>query len=188
MLRAGRNPLCERSATREDQWAENPEFARKARDCVRVTTEAASTTCESWIAPPAVAPLRSRIVRALKWQLGSQFGSQGLRFAANLVLTRLLVPEAFGLMGMVQVFIISVQMISDVGLLGSVVHHERGEDRAVPQHGLDDSGHARGGPLAPDLPRSVSLCAVVRDAGIGLAAAADRSGHGLSWVCFDGAD
>lgn len=71
--------------------------------------------------------LGARIVGAVKWQLFSQFVSQGLRFGTNLILTRLLFREAFGMMGMVQVFIVSMHMISDVGLLGSVIHHRRGE-------------------------------------------------------------
>ena len=75
--------------------------------------------------PPA--SLGARIIGAVKWQLFSQFVSQGLRFGTNLILTRLLFREAFGVMGMVQVFIVSMHMISDMGLLGSVIHHRRGE-------------------------------------------------------------
>jgi O-antigen/teichoic acid export membrane protein len=44
------------------------------------------------------------------------------------VLTRLLAPEFFGLMVLVRLVSQGVIMFSDVGLRGSVVHHERGDD------------------------------------------------------------
>ena len=107
-------------------WRENKIFSVSS---VNVCSETVDVAHPSDSIEPAVSgePLRPRIVSALKWQIAGQFGTQGFRLATNLVLTRLLVPEAFGLMGMVQVFIISLQMISDVGLLGSVVHHPRGD-------------------------------------------------------------
>ena len=42
--------------------------------------------------------LKQRGLRAGAWVAGSQILSQVLRLASNLVLTRLLLPEAFGLM------------------------------------------------------------------------------------------
>lgn len=44
-----------------------------------------------------------------------------LRLAANLVMTRLLYPEAFGLMVIVNTFITGVQLFSSVGLRGAVI-------------------------------------------------------------------
>jgi len=58
------------------------------------------------------------------------FGGQNLlRLGSNLILTRLLFPEAFGLMALVQVFLIGVQMFSDVGINTSIIRDERGEDQ-----------------------------------------------------------
>lgn len=51
-----------------------------------------------------------------------------LRFFNNLILTRLLVPELFGLMALVQVFITGLHLFSDVGLGVSVVQSKRGDD------------------------------------------------------------
>lgn len=55
-------------------------------------------------------------------------GQQALRLAGNLMLTRLLFPEAFGLMALVTVFLIGLAMFSDVGLGPSVMQSPRGDD------------------------------------------------------------
>jgi O-antigen/teichoic acid export membrane protein len=57
-------------------------------------------------------------------------GAQFLRLASNLVLTRLLFPEIFGLMALVQVFLTGLEMVSDLGLTPSIVQNRRGDDRA----------------------------------------------------------
>lgn len=54
--------------------------------------------------------------------------SQFLRLASNLVLTRLLFPEAFGLMAIVTVFMTGLQMISDIGTTASIVRSKRGDE------------------------------------------------------------
>ncbi|MFN3936368.1 MAG: oligosaccharide flippase family protein [Gemmobacter sp.] len=56
--------------------------------------------------------------------------SQGLRLAANLVLARLLFPEAFGLMALVTVFMVGLAMFSDLGLGPSIQQSPRGDDPA----------------------------------------------------------
>jgi len=58
-----------------------------------------------------------------------QFGtSNALRLISNLALTRLLFPEAFGLMALVQVVMAGLTMMSDLGLKAAIVQHERGEE------------------------------------------------------------
>jgi O-antigen/teichoic acid export membrane protein len=57
------------------------------------------------------------------------FGAaQVLRFSFNLYLTRLLLPEAFGLMALVDLFLTGLQMFSDVGVGASIVRSPRGDD------------------------------------------------------------
>lgn len=57
------------------------------------------------------------------------FGSSNiLRLASNLVLARLLFPEAFGLMSLVYVFLIGLAMFSDLGLNLSIIQNKRGEE------------------------------------------------------------
>ena len=72
--------------------------------------------------------LKGRTLRGTLASIWLAGGEQMLRFASNLVLTRLLFPEAFGLMALVQVVIGGMLMLSDVGLRGAVVQNARGDD------------------------------------------------------------
>jgi len=54
--------------------------------------------------------------------------NQIIRFAGNLILTRLLVPEFFGIMGIVTIFLMGVTMFSDLGIRQSVIRSVRGDD------------------------------------------------------------
>lgn len=56
--------------------------------------------------------------------------SQALRLGSNLVLTRLLAPEHFGLMAIVNVFLIGLAMFSDIGVGPNIIQNDRGEDKA----------------------------------------------------------
>lgn len=58
-----------------------------------------------------------------------QFGGGNLiRLGSNLILTRILFPEAFGLMALVQVFLTGLNMFSDLGIRTSIVQNPRGDD------------------------------------------------------------
>jgi len=72
--------------------------------------------------------LNSRVARASMWTLTGYASSQGLRLLNNLILWRLLYPEAFGLMAIVNVCLTGLAMFSDVGIGPSIVQHERGGD------------------------------------------------------------
>lgn len=78
---------------------------------------------------PLPAPaLRARMLRAAAWLAGSNLSSQLLRLGSNLALTRLLAPEAFGLVAAVNTLYFALVMFSDLGVWQSVVRSERGED------------------------------------------------------------
>jgi O-antigen/teichoic acid export membrane protein len=83
-------------------------------------------------APPApaadAAPLRARMLRAAGWLVGSNVSSQAVRLASNLALTRLLVPEAFGLVAAVNTLYFALVMFSDLGVWQSIVRSDRGDD------------------------------------------------------------
>ncbi|MGG6294357.1 oligosaccharide flippase family protein [Leptolyngbya sp. AN02str] len=72
--------------------------------------------------------LNRRIVNGTFWTIVGYGTSQMIRFASNLVLTRLLAPELFGLMALVNVFLVGLQLFSDVGITPSIVQNKRGED------------------------------------------------------------
>ncbi len=70
--------------------------------------------------------LRSRMLRAAGWLVGGNMASQALRLLSNLLLTRLLLPEAFGLVAAVNTLYFALVMFSDLGVWQSVVKSERG--------------------------------------------------------------
>ncbi len=76
------------------------------------------------------ASLRSRIIDASVWSLVGYGLSLILRFGSNLLLTRLLVPEVFGIMAIANIVMIGLALLSDVGLRQSVVQNNRGHDPA----------------------------------------------------------
>lgn len=72
--------------------------------------------------------LRQRVMRSGGITAGGFAADQILRFGSNLVLTRLLFPEAFGIMAIMQAVVVGVTMLSDVGVAQSIVRHARGAE------------------------------------------------------------
>lgn len=65
--------------------------------------------------------------RGSAWTIGGYAGEQILRLISNLIVTRLLFPEAFGVVAIVWVLIHGLNMLSDVGIGPNVIRHEAGE-------------------------------------------------------------
>ncbi len=74
--------------------------------------------------------LRSRIVSAGAWSLGSYAGSQIIRLGSSLVMTRLLMPEAYGLYTLVTTYTAGMIMFSDLGLGAYLLQSEKSHDQA----------------------------------------------------------
>lgn len=74
--------------------------------------------------------LRQRVLQSSSWTLAGYVMNQALRLGGNLILTRLLFPEAFGLMAINQAVIYGVHMLTDVGIGPSIVQKDRGNDLA----------------------------------------------------------
>lgn len=72
--------------------------------------------------------MKARAIRSTVFSVISFGGGQAIRLASNLVLTRLLFPEAFGLMALVQVFLAGLAMFSDMGLHAVIIQSKRGDD------------------------------------------------------------
>lgn len=62
------------------------------------------------------------------WTVGGFAAMQIVRFGSTLILSRLLFPEVFGLMALVNVFIQGLQMFSDVGIGPSLIQNKRGDE------------------------------------------------------------
>ena len=74
--------------------------------------------------------LKKRVIQSVGWTTIGYGLSQVLRLVSNLVLTHFLSPEYFGLMAIVNVFLIGLGMFSDIGIGQSIVQNERANDRA----------------------------------------------------------
>lgn len=72
--------------------------------------------------------LKQKAIRGAAWTLFGYGGSQTLRLVSNLILTRLLVPEVFGLMALVTTFQVGLNLFSDIGIRPSIIQNKRGED------------------------------------------------------------
>lgn len=72
--------------------------------------------------------LMARVVRSASWIILGYGASQAIRLASNLILTRLLFPEAFGLMALISVVTVGLTLFSDVGIAPSIAQSKRGDD------------------------------------------------------------
>ncbi len=78
----------------------------------------------------AAAPsLGALVFRGSAWAVGAHAASQLVRLASSLLLTRLLFPEAFGLMALVAMVLYALEMLSDIGLGPAIIRDPRGENR-----------------------------------------------------------
>ncbi len=85
----------------------------------------AVATSESARACPG-ASLR-RLVASSVWTVAGYGSAQALRLAGNVVLAKLLFPEAFGIIVLVNIVVHGLQMFSDVGIGLSVIQNRRGD-------------------------------------------------------------
>lgn len=72
--------------------------------------------------------LFARAMRGSAFTAGSYVIAQALRLGSNLILTRLLAPDAFGIMALVSVVLVGMIMFSDVGVSASISQSKRGDD------------------------------------------------------------
>jgi O-antigen/teichoic acid export membrane protein len=72
--------------------------------------------------------LKARAIRGSSWTLAGIGIQQVMKLGSNLILTRLLFPEAFGLMALAYVFMTGLEMFSDMGIRPSIIQNKRGED------------------------------------------------------------
>ncbi len=72
--------------------------------------------------------MKQKAIQGTLWTLVGYGGSQVLRLGGNLILTRLLVPELFGLMALVQTFITGLNLFSDIGIRPGIIRSSRAND------------------------------------------------------------
>ena len=72
--------------------------------------------------------LAGSVSRGALWTMLGFTAIQAIRLGSSLILTRLLFPEAFGLMALVTVFVIGLELLSDAGILQSIIRHPKAEE------------------------------------------------------------
>ena len=86
-------------------------------------------------APPVVASgeapgsLKRLAVRGAIWTMFGFGANHVLRLGFNLIVTRLLYPDLFGLMSLVFTIVMGLTFFSDVGVAPAVIRDPRGDDR-----------------------------------------------------------
>lgn len=68
--------------------------------------------------------LKKKTVGGLLWSFGDLMGNQGIQFIIQIILARMLVPEDFGLIGMILVFIAISNSIVDSGFTQALIREQ----------------------------------------------------------------
>lgn len=77
---------------------------------------------------PDSTSLKKRVLRAGGWNTVGHGLGQVIRLGSNLVMTRLLAPEMFGVMAMATMATVILALLSDIGLGQNIVQSRRGDD------------------------------------------------------------
>ncbi len=72
--------------------------------------------------------LRHRVLSSAKWTLAGHAAGQVLKFGSNLILTRLLAPDMFGVMALGYMVFTGLTMLSDLGIGDIVTRSHRGAE------------------------------------------------------------
>ncbi len=72
--------------------------------------------------------LKKLVLSGSVWTTGGYVCAQAIRLASNIIMAKLLFPEAFGLMTLVMVFMQGISMFSDIGITPSIIQNKRGSD------------------------------------------------------------
>jgi O-antigen/teichoic acid export membrane protein len=73
---------------------------------------------------------RKAVLGAGAWTVGGHALSQFIRFGSNLIIARLLLPEAFGVMALASVVWVALAMFTDMGLQQGVIRSRSSDDPA----------------------------------------------------------
>ena len=74
--------------------------------------------------------LKARVFRAGGWTLFGHGGALILRLLGNLIMARLLAPDAFGIMAMATTINVLVGLFSDIGLRQAIIQSKNGQNEA----------------------------------------------------------
>jgi len=89
---------------------------------------ALNTTTSIDPAAGRIGALKAQAMSASAWALGGYMATRAIRLISNLILTRILLPEHFGIMAIVSLFTTGLQMFSDIGIGPAIIQNRRGDD------------------------------------------------------------
>ena len=73
--------------------------------------------------------LKFNTIRSAFWSIVGKGSNNFIRILGNLILTRILYPEAFGLMAIANVFIMMIYLFADTGVSVSIIQNPRGAEK-----------------------------------------------------------
>ena len=73
--------------------------------------------------------IKEKTISGVIWTFTQQVGVQGVNFVVQLFLARILLPEAFGLIAMVQIFMAIGSALMDGGMTASLIRMEKPDQR-----------------------------------------------------------
>jgi len=73
--------------------------------------------------------LKKKTLNGVLWTFLQQFSVQGINFCVQIVLARILLPEAFGLIAMIQIFMAIGQTLMDGGMTSSLIRTQNVDQR-----------------------------------------------------------
>ena len=72
--------------------------------------------------------LNKRILSAGRWQILATTGQTVFRLGSNLIMTRLLMPEAFGMVALAATLMTAMILFTDIGIKQSIIREIDGAD------------------------------------------------------------
>lgn len=73
---------------------------------------------------PKEGSLKQKTIKNVFWSIGDQFANQGIQLILQIILARLLIPEHFGIIGMILVFIVISNIIIDSGFSQALIREQ----------------------------------------------------------------
>lgn len=72
--------------------------------------------------------MESKIRSAFVWSFIQRFGTQFVEVSVSILLTRILLPEEFGLIGMIMIVIVVAQSLTDAGMTSSLIRKKEADN------------------------------------------------------------
>ncbi len=72
--------------------------------------------------------LKKQAIKGAIWAYAQQFGTQFISFSVSIILARFLMPDEFGLIGMISVFMSIGTLLFEAGMTSSLIHSENLDD------------------------------------------------------------